>query len=446
MARVCNPWPRYAAAPFQAGRSVSKLGDCAGTNERCALADLAGIPANVLENQDHGLKSPATGDFCRGRHGTRRYRLLGSNMKAFVDYDLPGLRAELSAAGLVPLHAERLLREFYRSGGSPDWSRAGAGARVEAWVRRELLSRRSRIQTKIGSADGTTKLLIEMLDGAVVESVLMPGYRADRAAACVSSQIGCAMGCDFCASTKGGLERDLEAGEIVEQFLHSKSEAAALGRRLTSLVFMGMGEPMHNLDNVIAAIRRITDPAMGALGWRQVTVSTVGIVPGIDRLSEAGLNVHLALSLHAADDEVRSRLVPANRRYPVAQIMAAVRRFADRTGRVPTIEYCMLADVNDSDDQARTLAALLDGFRVHVNLIPYNPIGAGLSGKSYERPAAHRMEAFISTLRDKGVVAHFRDTRGDEINAACGQLRVMVTGTGSAGQKMQIAYLKRLTR
>src|ERR1044072_8093925 len=153
----------------------------------------------------------------------------------------------------------------------------------------------------------------------------MPPPRPDRAAGCVSSQIGCAMGCDFCASTKSGLERNLEAGEIVEQFLHLKSIAAESGRRLTSLVFMGMGEPMHNLDNVITAIRRIAHPDLGGLGWRQVTVSTVGVVPGIDKLADADLNVHLAISLHAPDDATRAKLVPANRRYPVTEIIAAAR-------------------------------------------------------------------------------------------------------------------------
>jgi 23S rRNA (adenine2503-C2)-methyltransferase len=231
------------------------------------------------------------------------------------------------------------------------------------------------------------------------------------------------MGCDFCASTKRGLERNLEAGEVVEQFLHLKAQAANMGRRITSLVFMGMGEPMHNLDNVIGAIKRIADQAMGALGGRQITVSTVGVVPGIERLADADLNVHLALSLHAPDDETRARIVPANRRYPVADIMSATRRFADRTGRIPTIEYCLLADMNDSDAHARRLAQLMEGFRAHVNLIPYNWVGAGLSGIVYRRPSDARVQQFLHLLRSANVVAHRRETRGDDVNAACGQLR-----------------------
>jgi 23S rRNA (adenine2503-C2)-methyltransferase len=231
------------------------------------------------------------------------------------------------------------------------------------------------------------------------------------------------MGCDFCASTRNGLERNLTAGEIVEQFLHLRMAARAINRRLKTLVFMGMGEPMLNLDAVMDAIRRIGEPRTGGIGWRQMTVSTVGIVPGIDRLADAELNVHLALSLHAPDDATRSKLVPSNRRYPVDEVMAAARRFEARTRRIPTIEYCMLAGINDSDDQAHLLAELMANFRGHVNLIPYNAIGAGVSGITYTRPSRERLIAFLTILRNRKVTAHFRDTRGDDVNAACGQLR-----------------------
>ena len=344
-------------------------------------------------------------------------------MLAFADFDRLQLEAKLHEGGFVTSHAAALLREFYNGVGEINFAQLNVGPRVEQWVRQKIPFRRSVIRARTESADGTTKLLIGFSDGGAVESVLMPSHRPDRAAGCVSSQIGCAMGCDFCASTRRGLERNLEAGEIVEQFLHLKAEARRLGRRLTSLVFMGMGEPMHNLQNVIPAIRRIADPLLGALGWRQVTVSTVGIVPGIDQLAAADLNVHLALSLHAPDDETRSLIVPSNRRYPVAQIMAAAKRFLDRTGRIPTIEYCLLSGVNDSEAHATRLAELMDGFRAHVNLIPYNSIGAGISGAVYRRPEREEIIAFLTTLRSQGVIAHMRDTRGDDVNAACGQLR-----------------------
>jgi 23S rRNA (adenine2503-C2)-methyltransferase len=344
-------------------------------------------------------------------------------MRSLADYDASTLAAQLTAAGHKPVHAAVVLRHFYESGGLRVVGKSPIGKSVLEHVEKSIALRRSRVIAKTVAADGTTKLLVGFDGGGAVESVLMPSHHAGVAAGCVSSQIGCAMGCDFCASTRGGLERNLEAGEIVEQFLHLKELASSLQRRLKTLVFMGMGEPMLNLDAVIPAIRRIADPRLGGLGWRQITVSTVGIVPGIDRLAQADLNVHLAVSLHAPDDATRSRLVPMNRRWKVAEVMAAARRFEAATRRIPTIEYCLLAGVNDSDEQAVLLAELMRGFRAHVNLIPYNPIGAGISGVTYARPSRQRMGSFIHLLRDRGVVTHFRGARGDDVNAACGQLR-----------------------
>lgn len=344
---------------------------------------------------------------------------------ALTDFDLVSLQDQFLAWGAKPAHAATVMRAFYAASGRLDLGALEIGRALRARIADEIRPRRSTVLRRHRSADCTTKLLVGFDGGGAVESVLMPAHRPDRAAGCVSSQIGCAMGCDFCASTRRGLERNLEAGEIVEQFLHLRELAAAEGRRLTSLVFMGMGEPLHNLVNVLPAVRRIADPAMGGLGWRQVTVSTVGVVPGIDRLADADLNVHLALSLHAPDDATRSRLVPPNRRYPVAEVVAAAKRFQARTGRIVTVEYCLLAGVNDSDEHARQLAALLAGWRAHVNLIPYNPTGPGPSGITYARPAPERVSAFLRALWDGGAVAHARTTRGDDVNAACGQLREM---------------------
>ncbi|HZL37158.1 MAG TPA: 23S rRNA (adenine(2503)-C(2))-methyltransferase RlmN [Tepidisphaeraceae bacterium] len=344
-------------------------------------------------------------------------------MPALTDFDVPSLAEALADAGCTASHSQRLLRNFYDHHGQLDFSELTVGKRVEAFIGSHIPQRQSTLLARHVSADLTTKLLVGFAAGGSAESVLMPGHRADRAAGCVSSQIGCAMGCDFCASTRDGLDRSLSSGEIVEQFLHLRAQAATMGRRLASLVFMGMGEPLLNLANVVDAIKRIAGPQTGALGGRQITVSTVGIVPGIDALAQADLNVHLALSLHAPDDETRAQLVPMNRRYPVADIMAAAKRFQARSGRVVTIEYCMLAGVNDSDRHARLLAGRLADFRAHVNLIPYNPIGAGLSGRSYQRPPMERVLVFMERLRDAGVVAHARETRGDDVNAACGQLR-----------------------
>jgi 23S rRNA (adenine2503-C2)-methyltransferase len=356
---------------------------------------------------------------------------------ALTEFDIRTLEAWLAERGFRPIHARTLLKGVYQGKGQQDMGWGGVGKQLFLRVDRELPFRSSRLITKHASGDGTTKLLVGFADGNAVETVLMPSHRDGIAAGCVSSQVGCAMGCDFCASTRGGLVRNLTAGEIVEQFLHLRAAAASVGRRVKTLVFMGMGEPLSNFDNVVAAIERISDRRLGALGRRQITVSTVGIVPAIDRLAEADLNVHLALSLHAPDDETRSKLVPPNKRYRVAEIMAATRRFLERSGRVPNIEYCMLAGVNDSDAQAELLAELMDGFRAHVNLIPYNAIGAGLSGIVFRRPSDERMRRFIEILRERGVVAHFRATRGDDVAAACGQLRetlALVPSPGTPGE------------
>jgi 23S rRNA (adenine2503-C2)-methyltransferase len=251
----------------------------------------------------------------------------------------------------------------------------------------------------------------------------MPDFRADRAAGCLSSQVGCAMGCDFCATTKTGFERNLTAGEIVEQFVALRREAQAVGRKLQTLVFMGMGEPMLNLDAVLVAVRRLAANDLGALGWRQITVSTVGIVPGMEELTDAGLNVHLAVSLHAPDDATRAQLLPMGRRFPIADILAAADRFQASRGRPVTIQYCLLSGVNDTPEHARLLAAVLGSRRMHVNLLRYNPTGLSLRGITYAASSDETAEVFAGVLRSHKVVAHFRRSRGPDIDAACGQLR-----------------------
>ena len=344
-------------------------------------------------------------------------------MPALTDFNIASLETALRKSDVRPSHARRLLGTFYRNGGRLDLDAMELGKTLRGKFEHELSVRQSRILTQSRAEDGTIKLLVGFDAGGSVESVFMPAYRADRAAGCISSQIGCAMGCDFCASTKNGVERSLSAGEIVEQFLHLSALARQDNRRIASLVFMGMGEPMLNLDNVLAAIERIAHPSMGNLGWKAITVSTVGIVTGIERLAQEKLKVSLALSLHAPDDETRARIVPTNRKWRVAEIMDAAREYARVTDTIATIEYCMLAGVNDSDEQAHLLADLMEGFRAHVNLIPYNAIGPGISGAIYEKPSQEQMEAFAKILRDRKVVTHFRRTRGDDVSAACGQLK-----------------------
>jgi len=339
------------------------------------------------------------------------------------EHSLATLAAELSAGGLRPSHSGPLLRSYYRMDAGSGSNDRRFPAELERLLRESIERRLASLAARHVASDGTAKFLIRMSDGRTVESVLMPGHRTDRAAGCLSSQVGCAMGCDFCATAKAGFERNLTSGEIVDQFLTLRREARAGGRRLQTVVFMGMGEPMLNLGNVRLAIERMASNDMGGLGCGRITVSTVGIVPVIEELAASGLNVNLAVSLHAPDDRTRARLLPTGRRFGVVEILGAADRYQAATGRPVSIQYCLLKGVNDSVEQADDLARLLKGRRMHVNLLRYNPIGPGLSGEVYEAVSGAAADCFLSRLRDNGVVAHLRQSRGPDIDAACGQLR-----------------------
>lgn len=348
--------------------------------------------------------------------------------QALTELNLAEMEQQCVAWGFKPVHAGRLLRQCYASGG--EWTAVGAGLprALVARVAEALDVTPPPVVQRQVAEDGTAKLLLRLGDGRTVESVLMPDFRADRAAGCLSTQVGCAMGCDFCATTKTGFERNLSAGEIVAQFLALRREALATGRKLQTVVFMGMGEPLLNLDAVLAAVERLADNRVGGLGWRQITVSTVGIVPGIEALTATGWNFHLAVSLHAPDDATRARLLPMGKRFPIADIMAAADRFQASRGRPVTIQYCLLEGVNDSPEQARLLAEVVGARRMHVNLLRYNPTGLSLRGVAYQPTTDEAAETFAAVLREQKVVAHFRRSRGPEIDAACGQLRRRTLG------------------
>ncbi len=269
----------------------------------------------------------------------------------------------------------------------------------------------------------TRKTLWRAFDGVLIESVLM--RYPDRSTVCVSSQAGCGMGCPFCATGQGGLTRNLSTAEIVDQVVAAartlvRGELAGGPTRLSNVVFMGMGEPLANYATVIAALRMLSGPAPVGLGLsaRSITVSTVGLVPAMRRLAGTGLPVTLAVSLHAPDDELRDRLVPVNRRWPVAEVLAAAWEYAEVTGRRVSIEYALIDDVNDQPERADALAGLLAGRLAHVNLIPLNPTRA-VSWRASERG---REREFVRRLRRRGIAATVRDTRGRDIAAACGQL------------------------
>jgi 23S rRNA (adenine2503-C2)-methyltransferase len=268
----------------------------------------------------------------------------------------------------------------------------------------------------------TRKALLRLGGEHAIETVLM-GYR-DRVTVCVSSQSGCAMGCTFCATGQMGLKNNLTAGEIAAQAVWARREApklpATTPRRLTNVVFMGMGEPMANERHVFGAMRLMSDPAAFGLGARHVTVSTVGLVPGIDHLAGAHPQVGLAVSFHAADDTLRNELVPPNALYPLAVLEDAISRWRRVTRRRPSIEWAMIDRVNDTEEQARLLAPIARRLRAHVNLIPLNPTpGYPVVGSS-----TTRIRRFVRVLELGGVNVTVRDTRGRGIDAACGQLRL----------------------
>ena len=264
----------------------------------------------------------------------------------------------------------------------------------------------------------TTKLLYALADGNEVEAVLMR-HRGGRTTACISSQAGCALRCDFCATGQGGFTRHLSALEIFDQALDVARRARAEGRTLTNVVYMGMGEPFLNYERVMDSVMLLNDAAGFNLGARHITISTAGVVPGIERFTKQGIQVNLAISLHAADDALRTKLMPINKKWPIAQLMRAARAYVKHTHRKVFYEYVILAGVNDSPDDARQLADLLGGPLHHVNLIPYNATDA-----AYARSSPEAMRRFQAVLRERGVPSTLRHTMGDDIAAACGQLRV----------------------
>ena len=271
------------------------------------------------------------------------------------------------------------------------------------------------VTESVADGDETVKWLWALNDGRQIETVLM--YYDDRATVCVSSQAGCAMGCGFCATGQAGFDRHLTTGEIVEQVVRATRRARAAERRVSNVVFMGMGEPFANYDNTWAAVERIHGDL--GLSARHITVSTVGIVPGIERMATEALPVNLAVSLHAASDELRDRLVPINKRYPLDRLARACRQYLEVKRRRLSFEWALIDGVNDTRGQAAMLAAYARPLRAHVNLIPLNPT----AGYATRGSSPDKVRAFRDRLVELDVNATIRRTRGTAIDAACGQLR-----------------------
>src|SRR5581483_958461 len=275
----------------------------------------------------------------------------------------------------------------------------------------------------LGSRDTTRKFLFRLNDGNLIESVLIPaspalyGSRSDRRTICVSTQVGCAYGCKFCASGLEGFSRNLAPNEIVDQLIAVERES---GEKIDNVVFMGMGEPLANIDNVTRAIRIINAPWGLGIGARRITVSTSGLVPQIRQLADEPLQIRLAISLHGATDDVRDRIMPINKRYKIDMLMSACEYYASRKKQWLTFEYILIAGVNDSDEQAHLLAKHARRVSAKVNLIPYNTV----AGLPLSRPTQDRQEQFLSILHGHDVAATLRREKGHDIDAACGQLRL----------------------
>jgi 23S rRNA (adenine2503-C2)-methyltransferase len=275
----------------------------------------------------------------------------------------------------------------------------------------------------LGSKDTTRKFLFRLSDGSLIESVLIPaspalyGERSDRRTICISTQVGCAYGCKFCASGLDGFSRNLTPDEIVDQIIAVERGS---GEKIDNIVFMGMGEPLANLDNLMRAIRIINAPWGLGIGARRITVSTSGLAPQIRKLADDPMQIRLAVSLHGASDEVRSQIMPVNRRYNLDTLLAACDYYIARKKQRLTFEYILIAGINDMNEQAHLLARHARRLSAKVNLIPYNTV----EGLEWSRPSRNRQEKFLSILREHGVAATLRQEKGHDIAAACGQLRL----------------------
>jgi len=344
----------------------------------------------------------------------------------------------------IPLHAltledleESLIaldQPSYRAKQIMEWAYE-RGKRVESWesmknlpaLLRSALAEKHPIRipevvTVSGSEDTTRKLLLRLHDGELIETVLIPaspalyGEESDRRTLCVSSQVGCAYGCKFCASGLDGWKRHLSVDEIVAQVLLAEKIS---GERINNLVFMGMGEPMANYNNWLKAVSILNAPWGVGLGARKMTVSTSGLVPQIRELADQPLQIRLAISLHGASDSVRSEIMPVNQKYPVAELMEACAYYSERKKQMITFEYILIEGVNDAPTEAKLLAERARGLRAKINLIPYNTV----EGLPWKRPSEPVQEEFLSILRNRGIAATIRREKGHDIDAACGQLR-----------------------
>ncbi|MBN1846120.1 MAG: 23S rRNA (adenine(2503)-C(2))-methyltransferase RlmN [Sedimentisphaerales bacterium] len=339
-----------------------------------------------------------------------------STMESFLNLDKPMLLAWLAQNGQAAYRAGQIFHWVYGQGIS-DWQQmTNLSQPLRAKCQEQFSLRCGRIERRQHSRDGTRKWLLAWPDGARTETVLI--VDGQRRTVCLSTQVGCPVGCVFCASGQGGLERSLATGEIVEQFLQVRQELQP-EERISNVVVMGMGEPLANYENTLHAIRIINADWAFGIGARHITLSTIGLPKQIRRLAHEDLQITLAVSLHAADDSLRQRLIPWAARYPLEEIFAAIDYYFGQTGREVTLEYILLRDVNCSTADADRLASWARRSRCNVNLIAYNAV----ADSGFAAASAETAERFAQRLKARGVNVHLRRSRGGDIDAACGQLR-----------------------
>ncbi|MBN9518356.1 23S rRNA (adenine(2503)-C(2))-methyltransferase RlmN [bacterium] len=346
-------------------------------------------------------------------------------LPGLLDTPADDFRAWLTERNQPSMRAAQIRRQIFANRAESFESMTDLPKDLRPELARSFALFSTRVERHLTASDDTHKLVLRLADDRMIECVLIQDE--GRATACISTQVGCGMGCVFCASGLNGVVRNLTVGEILEQLLRLRNLTRSendpgrpdLPTRLTHIVVMGMGEPLANLDNLLEALEVAGDPKGLGIGARHVTISTVGLPAKIRRLAEVGKQYHLAVSLHAPNDALRTRIVPTNEKTGMSAILQAADEFFDKTGRQVTYEYVVLGGLNDRADHARELARLLAGRKAHVNLIPWNDV----EGLPYHRPNDGDLTNFIETLRRSGVSVKVRKRKGSEIDAACGQLR-----------------------
>lgn len=335
-------------------------------------------------------------------------------MKNIKDYSLEALKQEMKEIGEKPFRAEQIFKWIYQEKVKSFDEMTNISLGLREKLKQNYTMCNFNILKKQESKDGTIKYLFDVLDGSAIETVLMSYHHGYSI--CVSSQIGCKMGCKFCASTGINFIRNLTSGEIAEQILSVEQDT---GVRISNIVFMGIGEPLDNYDNVVNAIRIINDPKGLNIGARHISISTSGLVPKIYQLAEEKIQCTLSISLHATNNEKRSSMMPVNNRYPIEELIQACKDYIESTHRRISFEYALAKDNNDNLEDAKELAKLLKGMLCHVNLIPINKIENG----KFEKSSNENIIKFRDYLNEKGIVATIRRELGSDIEAACGQLR-----------------------